>query len=105
MELTVLERLTLLAILPPEGNLRTMRVVHELRQELALTQEEIKEFGVREEGQQIVWDEAKAKAVEIKAGGIRTEIITKALRELNEKEKLTPQHLTLCEKFPFDPKD
>ena len=107
MKLTILERLMLLGILPPEGDLRTMKIVHHLRMDLALTQDEMTNWGVKNqvnaEGQPIgvTWDDDKAEEAEIDVAGEKTAVIVEVLRKLDAEKKLTGQHLSLCEKFPF----
>jgi len=123
MELTLIERFTLLQILPEAGNLRTLRVVQDLRMALAPTAQEIKDWhirDVRDEADprkgQVVWgwtpEEAAALPTqpdtrcpaEIDVAGVKTEIITGLLRDMDKAGRLTAAHLSLCEKFPFDAK-
>lgn len=110
MELTLLDRLTLLGMLPPEGDLRTMKVVHELRQDLAPTADEIEQWEVKDvevaEGKHsVAWNDEKAEAIDIDVAGVKTQIIVEALRKLDAEKKVGPQHLPLCDKFPIDAKD
>ncbi len=45
-DLTISDRFTVLSILPAEGNFATLKVVRKLREQLSLTEAEIKEYGV-----------------------------------------------------------
>ena len=108
MKLSVGERLVLLSILPPEGGLRTMRVIHDLRMILALTDKEVKEWEITDQigpdGRPVgvKWNDEKVQEVDMDVEGVRTEIIVQALRKLDTDKKLSLQHLTLCEKFPIE---
>ena len=65
MKLGVLERITLLQILPVQGDFLTLRIIHELRQVLSFTEGEIAEFGleVDPEKQQVRWNQQAMKDV------------------------------------------
>lgn len=99
MELTVKERFLLLMLLPAEGNISTIRIVHNLRQALALTDEEYSKFGVEKNGDEIRWrqDVPQVAAVEISPRAFV--IIQDALKDLNAKSKITEELIPLWEKF------
>jgi len=46
MELTILERIKLLEVLPPQGDLLTLKIVRKLRESLSLNEAELKYVGV-----------------------------------------------------------
>lgn len=48
MKLTVMERVTLLQELPPHGDITSLRIVRELRENLGFSEKERKEIGFRE---------------------------------------------------------
>jgi len=108
MKLTIVERLVLLGTLPETGDLRTVRVVQDLRAALGLTAEEIAAWDVKnqkdEDGKTtgVVWDDKKVEEAEIDVAGVKTEIIVETLRKLDQEKSLLAQHLSLCEKFPLD---
>ena len=100
MKLTVMERLMCLGILPEAGNFVTMRMRQELILKLGLTTEEITEYDVKQlEGGSVQWrqDLPQEKEIDVKP----TEIveIKKNLEKMDKDEKLTPQHISLYEKF------
>jgi len=101
--LGIKERFALLAVLPGQGNIMTLRVVRELREELAPSGKEIKAFGIREEkeGNQksIRWNPEKAKNKEIAIDDARRSIVTEALRKANKAEILTEDLIPLYERF------
>jgi len=100
MEFTVGERLAMLNLLPPEGNLLTMKIIHELRQGLAFSDEELAALKFQQSDGRLQWKNAvEPKEVEV---GVKAASITYDLLEkLNKEEKITEAHLTLCEKFEY----
>ncbi len=99
MKLNVLERITALGIMPEAGNFATLRVMNDLRMALSLTEAEFKEFGVKQEGDQMSWNPKGTEEREIKVGEKATDILVEALEKLDKEKKLLNQHYTLYEKF------
>ena len=100
MKLNVLERLMVLQILPKESNFVTLGIVFDLQKELTLTEEEIKEFEVvmvPDKGAN--WNEKGKEEREIKIGEKAADIIVEALKKINAEKKITPQLMSLYEKF------
>ena len=58
MEFTVEERLALLNLLPPEGSLLTMKIVHELRLALSFSDEELEALQFQQNGDQLMWNQS-----------------------------------------------
>jgi len=89
-----------LGILPGAGNIILMRLRQGLIEKIGLSPEEIKKYGlkVNEEGN-ATWDLTipQEKNIELKP----TEIVTvkETLEGLDKEEKITPQHISLYEKF------
>ncbi len=87
-------------LLPKEGSLVTIRALTTLRDELPPTPEEVTHWQVEDiEGGGVRWDNEKAQDVEIEVPIPAAGVIAKVLEKLNADEQLTPDHLTLCEKF------
>jgi len=106
MILTVAERLTLLGLLPNESNYPGVKEIFRLKQLLSLTDDESKEINVQQ-GEMpgtIMWDQEKALGLnaDIAMGEWITEVIRGELRDLNEDYKLTPEVMSLYEKFIQD---
>jgi len=100
MKLTVPERYVLQGVLPAESSFVTMRLVKNLRDALALEEDEIKRLGVVIKGDQITWNaEVDGEGTEIQVGELAGTIVRDALRQMDKSNKLTVQHLTLYEKF------
>ena len=96
-----MERIALLQILPQEGDFLTLKIVHDLRQALSFTEEETAEFGIEidQASQQIRWKISAARAADLPIGPKAIGLIASKLEALNKEEKLTPNHLSLYEKF------
>lgn len=94
------ERLVLLnAVLPPEGSLLTMKLVHDVRQQLALTEADFKEMKVADPAH-IPFDDLENLAEkEVEIGTILKGDVATILTKLSKDKKITPQHVSLCEKF------
>lgn len=106
-ELTVLERLILLNVLPKEGDFTTLKLLRKLRENLSFDEEEHKVLNFVQDGDQITWSvPAAAKVVKrIQIGEKQHDLIHDALKKLNDEKKLTEQHLTLYEKFVASKED
>ena len=98
MELTILERLTLLQLLPGEGSLTTIRIVRKLRESLSMTEEEIVEHEVvQSPSGQVAWQNDRARPIEF--GATAREIAVTALEALDTAGKVEDRHLSLFDKF------
>ena len=102
------DRFVLLNILPPEGDIATIKIVHRLRMELAPTEQEFKDYKIVQKNGQILWDdvmEKKRGAQEKKIGPKAFAIIEEAFRKLDKEKKLTEGHLETYLKFSGDEKE
>ena len=95
------ERVVLLGILNQNaGNFVDIKIVHNVKMDLALTDKEQKDSKMKflDNGNvNADWNAVKPK--EIKLFDRAKEIIVKGLKTMSEKEQLTEEHYTLCEKF------
>ena len=99
MKLNVFERLMLLSVLPQEGNFVTLKVLRILKSNLALSEKELKDFEVIQEGEQVKWNTKGNEEIEIEIGEKATDIVIEALKQLDKEKKLTEQYFSLYEKF------
>jgi hypothetical protein len=105
MILTVFERACLLSILPVEGNFKTLRTIRKMREEISLSEEEIKIYEPRMAEGRMEWktidDDGKPipQEADIGIGQIGAEIITERLRHASDEGHLRMEHFTLYEKF------
>jgi len=97
-KLTLGDRFAVLGILPAEGNFATLKVVRKLREQMSLTEVEIKEQNVRQEDDQIKWDDGE-KTTEMEFGEFGTEMIKNALEKLDKENKLEDKHFAIYEQF------
>ncbi len=97
-KLTLSDRFTILSILPAEGNFATLKIVRKLREQLSLTEAEIKEYKVLQRDDQITWAKGD-KTTEMEFGEFAEGLIKERLEKLNETNKLEDKHFMLYEKF------
>ena len=100
MKLSMRDRFVLLNILPPEGDIATIKIVHRLRQDLAPTEQEFKDYKITQNEGQVMWDdnmEKKKGPQEKKIGPKAFMLIEGAFEKLDKEKKLTEGHLeTYC---------
>ncbi len=100
VELKMKERLLLNMALPQQGNLRTIRTIEDLRRQLLPSEQEVTDFDLKEiEGGNLQWDATKDTGADIAIGPLGMKIVQDALKALDDQGTLTPEHLTLCDKF------
>lgn len=102
MNLTILERILLLGMLPEKGNIVTLKIVRNLRDALSFSENEIKELSITQsQDGQISWNAAKEcnAGTEIDIGEKARDIIVDVLQKNNKSESLTDQHISLFDKF------
>ena len=100
MQLNTFDRLILLNILPGQGDITTIRIVHKLRQDLSFSEEEhaALEIQTGEDGL-IRWKAEADKPKEVEIGPKAHAIVEGVLRQLSEKGLLKEQHLSLYDRF------
>ena len=98
MELTVVERLLTMNLLPAEGDLTTIKLCRIAREELSFTEEEHKQLDFRQEGELTLWNPVEI-IKDIKLGDLMTEKIKEALKKKNEDKTLKDEDVSLYEKF------
>lgn len=99
MNLTVLERLVLLNLLPKEGSFTTLKLVRKAREALSFDDIENRKLAFVQDGDQVRWNESERIVKEVELGDMMTLEVVKALKKLDEDGKLRDEHLTLYEKF------
>lgn len=102
MEFTVEERLTMLNLLPAEGNLATMKIVHDLRLELAFSEEDLEVLKFEQTDNQLRWNSDNGLgSKEIKVGHQAFIVIHDELKKLDDTGKLRETHLAVADKFEY----
>lgn len=102
MKLSVIERITLMQILPKEGNYITFKILIELKSALSFNEKEIKEFGMTEQDGLLHWKKSVDKEIQI--GEKATDIIVSALKDVEKKGLLNVQSFPLYERFILNEK-
>ena len=97
-KLTLSDRFALLGILPVEGSFATLKIVRKLREQMSLTEAEIKEHKVVQQGDQITWNNGE-KTTEMEFGEFAENMIKNQLKKMNETNKLEDRHFVIYEKF------
>jgi len=99
MNMTVVERLAALNVLPREADYATLRILTQLKMALSFTEEEVRAFGITSDpvANRTTWKESAE--VDIPIGEKATDIIIDALKKLNKDKKLTNEMMSLYEKF------
>ena len=105
MELTVLDRLALLGLLPNEGDVTTLLIVRQLRESLTFTEEEHEALGFKyNDEKQLVWNAQPPQSREYDFPRKQREAIEEALNKADKAKKLTLDSLPVYEKF-FPPEE
>jgi hypothetical protein len=97
MELNVYERLLILNLdtLPKVGNIVTMRVKQQLLNDVGFKEDEIKNFGIVQENDQVRWNN-DAKAAEIEIGPEAKKLLVDALEK---SESLSDAYVALYDRL------
>lgn len=99
MELNVLERILATSLLPAQGDFATLRTVTEARTNLALTEEEIKDFDFKTENGMMTWNDKGKESKEIELSKSAQRLIADLLVALDASKELKENQITLYEKF------
>ena len=99
MQLNLVERFKILGILPAQGSMVTIKIVHDLKQLMSTSEDEISEWEIKQGENQITWNSQANTDKDFDIGDTAKEIIVDALKELDKKEAMTEEHVTLWDKF------
>jgi len=102
MELTVMERLLLLGILPAEGDITTLRLIRSLRENLSFNEAEHEALHIEADGMRVQWDGVAAAAAgpkEVEIGKKATDVIATALKRMSAAGSLGMQCIDLYGRF------
>jgi len=108
MRLLVNERLSLLGILPREGDYTTLKIIRDLQESLSFTEEEHKRLNFKQvenpetKSMLVSWDmpeDVELLYAEIPIGKKAETIIHDLLEKMNTEKRLTEQFFSLYEKF------
>lgn len=99
MKLSVADRLVLLSVLPQQGDITTLRIVSQMKDDLSFSEEEHKECKFRTEEDRVFWEDDVKGEKEVTFGEKATDIIVDAFEQLNKRKQLKVEHIPLYEKF------
>jgi len=99
MNLSVLERMITLSILPKEGDFATLRILQSLKMSLSFTEDEIKAFGITSDPESLQTRWEVDEDAEIPIGEKANDIIVDALKKLDREKKLPENAMSVYEKF------
>ena len=103
MKMNAAERIYTLEILPKEGSFVTLKILKDLQDKLSFTEKEYKEMDIKvkktESGEEITWNSAGGKELDIEIGEKASDIISEALKELDSQNKLSMKLFSLYNKF------
>jgi len=99
MELTVVERLILLNLLPKEGSFINLKLLRTARENLSFDEKEVKTLNFVQNGEQVSWDMSANVIKEVEVGETVTNLIVTELKKLDGEGKLKDEHFSLFEKF------
>ena len=101
VSLNLFERIIVLSLLPEEGNFATLKIVNELKMELAPTGDEYAKAGLftLENGGIQAKDWLAVPEKELTLGETAEGIIVNALKKLDKEMKLRSEHMTVYAKF------
>jgi len=100
MKLSVMDRLLILNLdtLPKMGTILTMRIKQQLINEVGFKESEIKDFEIRQDGEQIKW-KSDAEAVDIEIGDEAKKLLIDAL---DKSENLNENYISLYDRLKGD---
>jgi len=99
MDLSVVERLILLNLLPQEGSYINLKLLRTAREELSFSDEEVGILNFVQEGDQVRWNMGPDIMKDVAIGQVVTLMIVDSLKKLDGEGKLKNDHFSLFEKF------
>jgi hypothetical protein len=99
IQLSVFERVILLNILPKQGSFNTLKILRELKEDLSFSEKENQALQFKTDAGKVEWQQEADKPKSLDFGETAIGIIKKELTDLDKKELLTEQHLSVYEKF------
>ena len=100
MKLNIMERLMVAQLLPEKGSFVNLGLIRKAKENVSFNEQEHKDFQIKatEDGR-ITWVDPGNSDKDIEFGDTVTEIVKKALKEMDSKEELEEKYFSLFEKF------
>jgi len=99
IKLNIPERLILVNLLPDKGSFDNLSIVDALREKLYPTQEEVKEYEIKQEEERIFWNTDGLKQKDFEFTDQEAGFIKKRLTELSDKEELDYNQYLIYKRF------
>jgi hypothetical protein len=99
MKLNIPERLTLVNVLPEKGSFATLRMIEDLKTKLYPSEKETKEFGIKQEGNNISWSKKGVDQIEIDISDEQKKVLVDGLEALDKSEQATSAHFFMYERL------
>ena len=97
-DLGVLERMLIIGLIPPQGDITRLRQLREFRERMSFSDEERTKFGIEQlEGMNVVWKTSEPKTYQLSPDEVK--MIKSALRVLDREKQLTVDHIPLWDQF------
>lgn len=100
MKLDILQRLTIVGLMPEKSNYAEMLAVTALAQKLALTGDELLKWNVKTlDNGKVMWNASSDTSTDIELSEGDCKLIVKYLRKLDETNSLTIPHMKIWDIF------
>lgn len=99
MELSVLERVCLLDILPKQGSVKTVRLAAEIRKAVQFSDAEREAIGMSSDGGTVKWDATKARPLHVDLLSNHCELVKDVLAEIDSAKAMREDLLPLWDLF------
>ena len=99
MILNIQDLLRMRSILPIKGDMIEQRIVRSITEKIEISQEEIKEIGLKQEGPNLRWDPTKVKDREVIFTELELDIMKKGVEDLINKKEIDQSNLDICMKI------
>jgi hypothetical protein len=99
MKLNVQERLTLVSVVPEKGSFETQKMIEALKDLLYPSEEESREFEIKQFEKTISWNKKGTEQIEIPLTEGHIELLNKQLELLDSKEELDSAQYQVFKRF------
>lgn len=102
MLLSVPERIIIIGLLPEKGDYSTFRIVADLRMILSFSEEELKEFGIKNADGKAVWEKSEERELEMSP--MQMSLVCEALSAVEKAKEINGTNIGVYEKFMLNGK-
>ena len=99
LKLRMIDRLAIRKLFPQESNLVTQVLARDIDGKITVTQKEIDEIELRQEGTAMVWKGEKDKGKFIDFTDAEVEFLKKQIDEIDKKNKISSDMVNVCLKI------